>query len=416
MRAPQSELRRIDGARPTWTRGQSGEAGPTPSTAGVIVGPASEVPGSGSDAPRHGWANFLNRPGASLLVLRAFLGVTFCFAGLQKLANPNFFRRASPGSFYSQLEGSIATSPLHHALSVATHAPALFAVLISCVELAVGLGTLFGLLGRVAALGGLLLSLTFFLTVSFNDNPYYYGPDIVFVFAWTPLLLGGSGWYSVDGLLGRRAVALGAGVHAARTPRPGELERRAFLQRSAAIAALGGLGAVLGGLVSGLGRHFSASPGSASSIGTIAPSAGTPTTTTLAPETTTTGAPAGGASSTTTTTSAPSTSNVPSVKGTRIGPASDVPVGGAASFTDPAQQIPAYVLQPSAGHFIAFSAVCTHAGCTVQFEQQSGEFACPCHGSVFNAATGGVISGPAPSPLPKIAIAIGPGNDLYVDG
>jgi thiosulfate dehydrogenase (quinone) large subunit len=30
-------------------------------------------------------------PGRVLLPLRAFLGFTFCFAGLQKLANPRFF-------------------------------------------------------------------------------------------------------------------------------------------------------------------------------------------------------------------------------------------------------------------------------------------------------------------------------------
>ncbi len=56
----------------------------------------------------------LARPGGTLLVLRAFLGVTFCVAGLQKLANPNFFHRAAPGSFYAQTAGAIATSPLHH--------------------------------------------------------------------------------------------------------------------------------------------------------------------------------------------------------------------------------------------------------------------------------------------------------------
>jgi thiosulfate dehydrogenase [quinone] large subunit len=346
-----------------------------------------------------------SRPGVPLLVLRAFLGVTFCFAGLQKLANPNFFRRSSPGSFSAQLAGSIATSPLHHLLSVATHAPTLVAVLISSGELAVGLGTLFGLFSRVAAVGGMLLSLTFFLTVSFNDSPYYYGPDIVFLFAWTPLLLSTPGWYSFDALLARRApsptFALGEAGGA-------ELDRRAFLERSVLAGALGFGGAVLGVLVSAVGRHFSPTGAGASSTGGLS-----------------TSAPSSSGSSASPSSSSPAQSGASggggavasqSPKGTRIGLASAVPVGGAASFTDPAEQIPAYVLQPSAGHFIAFSAVCTHAGCTVAFERSAYEFACPCHGSVYNASTGAVIRGPAALPLPQIAVALGPGDELYADG
>jgi len=41
--------------------------------------------------------------------------------------------------------------------------------------------------------------------------------------------------------------------------------------------------------------------------------------------------------------------------------------------------------------------VCTHAGCTVDF--QSGVIACPCHGSEFDANTGAVLRGPAATPL-----------------
>lgn len=122
----------------------------------------------------------LSVPGNSLLVLRAFLGGTFVFAGLQKLANPAFFRPSAPASFESQLKGAIATSPIHALLHVALHAPTAIAVIIALGELAAGLGTLVGLFTRVAAVGGMLLSLSFFLTISFHDAPYYYGADIVF--------------------------------------------------------------------------------------------------------------------------------------------------------------------------------------------------------------------------------------------
>ena len=69
-----------------------------------------------------------------------------------------------------------------------------------------GLGTLLGLWTRLAALGGLVLALTLFLTVSFHSSPYYTGADIVFVFAWIPLILAGSGGVlSLDGLIAARA-------------------------------------------------------------------------------------------------------------------------------------------------------------------------------------------------------------------
>src|SRR5664280_672473 len=42
-----------------------------------------------------------------LMPLRLFLGATFLFAGLQKLANPNFLRSSSPASIHAQLAGAI---------------------------------------------------------------------------------------------------------------------------------------------------------------------------------------------------------------------------------------------------------------------------------------------------------------------
>jgi cytochrome b6-f complex iron-sulfur subunit len=60
------------------------------------------------------------------------------------------------------------------------------------------------------------------------------------------------------------------------------------------------------------------------------------------------------------------------------------------------------------------SAVCTHLGCTVQWKQEKREFACPCHGSHFDAA-GTVISGPAPSRLSCFGLAIAPDGSLVVD-
>ncbi|MGA2305938.1 MAG: Rieske 2Fe-2S domain-containing protein [Acidimicrobiales bacterium] len=355
----------------------------------------------------------LGAPGGSLLVLRAFLGVTFAFAGLQKLTNRAFFNATAPGSFQQQLRGSILMSPLHHLLDPALHASTPVALVISFGELAVGLGTLLGLFGRIAATGGMLLSLSFFLTVSFNDNPYYYGPDIVFLFAWTPFVLAGSGAWSLDAVFARRAerahrsvlVAAAQGGPAARH-RAAELERRVFLQKASAAGVIGIAGLVAGGVMAAIGRIAG---GSQPSAGSGPVGRGSPT---ASPSTTISSEPKG--ASTTTSSSVASSGATP--KGVRIGAASDVPVGGAASFTDPKEGVPALVVQVKQGVFRAFSAVCPHAGCQVQFDQQSDLFVCPCHGSIFDGSTGAVQQGPASTGLSSIPIALGSNGQLYVDG
>ena len=112
-------------------------------------------------------------------------------------------------------------------------------------------------------------------------------------------------------------------------------------------------------------------------------------------------------------TTSPGTS---SSKGTVIGLASDVPLGSAREFTDPAQGIPAYVVRPSEDSYVGFSAVCTHMGCTVGFFQPALQFRCPCHGSIYSAVTGEVLQGPAPSPLPSIPIEKSANGALLADG
>jgi thiosulfate dehydrogenase [quinone] large subunit len=350
-----------------------------------------------------------SQPGSHLLLLRAFLGVTFTFAGLQKLANPAFFRASSPTGIKQQLADNSATSPVHVLVTLALHAPVLVGVLIALGELAVGLGTLFGLLSRAAACGGMLLSLSFFLTVSWQTSPYYYGADIVFLFAWTSIALHGATAPSLDVLLARRAAAAGAGP----TGPAGAIGRREVISRGVLAGAGAATVVLLGGVVAAVGRAMSpSSHATGAGTGTTGLSTGgTGTTTTTAGGTGTTTTTAGGTGST-----APGTTAGSVPKGTKIGLASDVPVGGAASFTDPASGQPAYVVQPAAGDYLGFSAICTHEGCTVNFVRSTETFDCPCHGSIYNAKTGAVLQGPAPAPLPSIPIALGPGDELYADG
>lgn len=92
-----------------------------------------------------------------------------------------------------------------------------------------------------------------------------------------------------------------------------------------------------------------------------------------------------------------------------IAQVSKVPAGSAVSFEDSGS--PAELVHLRNGKFAAYSAVCTHQGCTVVF--QGGKLACPCHGSVFDPSRGGkVLYGPAPAPLPRIPIKV-KGGGVY---
>jgi cytochrome b6-f complex iron-sulfur subunit len=72
-----------------------------------------------------------------------------------------------------------------------------------------------------------------------------------------------------------------------------------------------------------------------------------------------------------------------------------------------------YVVRTAKG-FYALSAVCTHLGCLTAFKPDSGNIACPCHGSEFRR-DGKVNAGPAPHPLPWLKMWLGDDGALMVD-
>lgn len=333
--------------------------------------------------------------GWALMPLRLFVGVTFLYAGLQKLANPQFFAKNSPTSIHAQLVGATHLSPIHafvtHLVPIATAV----GLVIAIGEVAIGIGVLAGLLVRVAAGAGMVLSFGLFLTVSFHSSPYFTGSDIVFFFAWTPFVLAGAaGAPAVDTWLAEHAPATTRAVDG--VPRRQVLTKGAFAGIVAvAVLAGGGLTALFGRLAGGASAtdDTTVALGGARSSSTPATPARTPTASTPA--------------------SSPSTVAVP--KGTSsIGAASAVPVGGSAAFTDPATGDPSLVVQQTAGDFVAFDAICPHEGCTVAYQPSAQLIACPCHGSEFNAKTGAVIRGPATYGLTSIKITAASNGNLYV--
>ncbi len=66
---------------------------------------------------------------------------------------------------------------------------------------------------------------------------------------------------------------------------------------------------------------------------------------------------------------------------------------------------PAVALQVSPGSYVALSAVCTHLGCIVKWQQEKQQFLCPCHGGLFSA-DGAVLGGPPPAALETYPLTV----------
>ena len=337
--------------------------------------------------------SFLNRipapvtqVGKALLPLRLFMGVTFVYAGLLKLVSPDYLNADSPNGVLKQMQVAAAHSPISFVLNHAIEHATLAGIAIAVGELFAGLGLLVGIWTRFAALGAFVLSLSFFLTVSWGTYPYFFGPDIVFMAGLLPLVVAGDGGlWSVEAVVRKRLYSAVQGK-ASRQKRANievssqGIERRVLVQSGFIAGGLGAVG-VLAGVV---GRTMNHAAPSASSSPSTTPSA-KPTHS--------------------------SSASVPPVNGTKIATISDVPVGTAYQFADPATGLPAYLLQPAKGRFLAYSALCTHEGCQVGFA--GNQFQCPCHGAQFDAITGAATRGPAQEPLAPLRV-VASGNDIYI--
>lgn len=71
---------------------------------------------------------------------------------------------------------------------------------------------------------------------------------------------------------------------------------------------------------------------------------------------------------------------------------------------------PAILIRHANDTWTALSAVCTHLGCTVNYQPDKNVIFCPCHSGVYNAETGANVSGPPPKPLKQYQVKISDGK------
>ncbi len=95
---------------------------------------------------------------------------------------------------------------------------------------------------------------------------------------------------------------------------------------------------------------------------------------------------------------------------TLVGTTADIPAGAGKVVALGSK--PAIVINTPQG-IKAYSAICTHLGCVVAWNDMIGVIQCPCHDGHFDPATGAVVSGPPPAPLPPIPVSV-EGDQIFL--
>lgn len=96
----------------------------------------------------------------------------------------------------------------------------------------------------------------------------------------------------------------------------------------------------------------------------------------------------------------------------RAGSMGEIPVGRGKVVALGAN--PVIVVNSPADGIRAFSAVCTHLGCIVGYDQsRSGDIISPCHDGHFSTLDGHVLSGPPPAPLAQYSVVV-EGDDIFI--
>ncbi|GAA3164558.1 MULTISPECIES: DoxX family protein [Streptomyces] len=203
----------------------------------------------GGDGVRHAYypGRRMNL-GVVLLPLRIFLGLISIYAGMGKLCDPVYFDGGERGSmvkWLSSLEPWALAVPLR---DFALAHPVGAGLTVAFLQVVVGVLTICGLWQRLAASVGALLSAVLLMTVTWHSVPAYDAPDIIYLAAWSPLVIAGAPVYSLDArLAGEAWRRLGPRVDVI------DLRRRVLRRGAAMTAVIAGLtlliGSVLGGAV-----------------------------------------------------------------------------------------------------------------------------------------------------------------------
>ncbi|MFE2169557.1 DoxX family membrane protein [Streptomyces sp. NPDC059447] len=143
--------------------------------------------------------------GVVLLPLRCFLGFISVYAGMGKLCDPVYFDGGERGSMVTWLRTLHPWALAEPLRDFALAHPVGAGLTVAFLQVIVGVLTVFGLWQRFAACIGALLSAALLMTVSWKTVPAYDAPDIIYLAAWSPLIIAGAPVYSLDGRLAGEA-------------------------------------------------------------------------------------------------------------------------------------------------------------------------------------------------------------------
>ncbi|MFI8280214.1 DoxX family protein [Streptomyces sp. NPDC085929] len=143
--------------------------------------------------------------GVVLLPLRVFLGFICIYAGMGKLCDPVYFDGGERGSMVTWLRTLHPWALAEPLRDFALAHPVGAGLSVAFLQVIVGVLTVLGLWQRFAACIGALLSAALLMTVSWKTVPAYDAPDIIYLAAWSPLIIAGAPVYSLDGRLAGEA-------------------------------------------------------------------------------------------------------------------------------------------------------------------------------------------------------------------
>ena len=181
--------------------------------------------------------------GLVLLPLRLLLGSLTVYEGFSKLCDPVYFDGGQRGSMMRWLASLHPWKVAQPLLDFAMAHPVGAGLGVAFTEVVVGVLTLLGLWQRLAAAAAMGLSAALLFTVSWRAVPVYDTPDLIFLAAWSPLLIAGAPFASLDGRLSLEAWRRYG------TDAPGAIRRRVLRRGTVVAAVVIGLTMLLGSML-----------------------------------------------------------------------------------------------------------------------------------------------------------------------